>query len=937
MVLSRFCFLLTVISLGIIQPTLAQEKSMVGGAVADTANTPMTGATVVLMQASDSVLVEYALVDQHGRFLMKNVDAGDYLLKIAFMGYRSHYQPITADGKAVNLGTIVIEEDTKMLGAFTAVDEHVPILIKGDTIEYNADAFKTQPNAAVEDMLKQLPGVEVDENGNIKAQGEDVKKVLVEGKEFFGDDPTIATKNLPADALSRVQVFDKQSEMAEFTGVDDGQREKTINLILKEGKKSGYFGNAELGYGNDDRFQGKANINRFSKKMQLSFLGRANNVNQVGFSFDEYINMMGGIQSLINGSSSGNLMLNSDDMGGFIGGGPGNGYITSGMGGMNFNYDFSKKTDLQSSYFYSGIKNDISQFTDRQNFLNGDDYFSSEIENQTNSNGNHRLNAYLRHKFDTIQNLSFRVNAGYGSGKSNLESTSKTYDFNDLLENESVRDNSSVGSKLNLKSTLTYRRKFKKKGRFFATTLTFGLNDTKNDADLYATNSFYDDLLQPTTNIVDQRHDRDNSDISYQARFSYTEPLGKGHYLELNYANYNIAEALRYNVYNVLSYDPIIEEVNDALSNNYDRGYIYNKGGMNIRRVRKKSNLLLGAGVQQSVLNGEVLGNEVTINQSFVNVLPNLSWNYDISTGKRVSFDYYTNVREPSLQQLQPIVDNSNPLSLYVGNPDLQPEYNHEFYARFSSFTQFTFTSIFATFRGIYTTNKIINATSMDTMFVQTLQPVNVDNDVYLDGYFEFGRPMNFIKTRFTSRLNSTYSRGIFSTNGILDYANRYSNSLGLRFENKKKTIVDVGLGGKVTHNITKYDSGDFDDITYINQVYYLDFAVTIKKNWYFKTSYDYNIYGGSAGQSDQVVPIWKAALSRYFTATKRLEAKASVVDILNQNTGIDQRTELNYIQYSKTQTLGRYFMFSLTYALSKVGKKDKGNMIHISSGGDGR
>lgn len=264
------------------------------GQLVDPDNKGLPFATVVLLQGQDSVIAHYGVSDDQGGFKIKGVQKGDYIFQVTALGFESYYKPLELSTNK-DLGTVSIARKSEQLKAFEVAAERVPIAIKGDTVEYNAAAFQTRPNAAVEDLLRQLPGVEVDQNGNVKAQGEQVRKVLVDGKEFFGDDPKMATKNLPADAIDKVQVFDKKSEMAEFSGIDDGERNKTINLELKEDKKNGYFGKVTGGYGTDNRYAGKFNVNRFSKNTQFSALGMGNNTNEQGFSFEDYIGLMGGI------------------------------------------------------------------------------------------------------------------------------------------------------------------------------------------------------------------------------------------------------------------------------------------------------------------------------------------------------------------------------------------------------------------------------------------------------------------------------------------------------------------------------------------------------------------------------------------------------------------------------------------------------------------
>ena len=345
------------------------NKMNLNGTVSDSAGASLPGATVVLLQASDSIMSSFGITNKDGQFRLIGVETGEYVLQFSFLGYKTLNKPLTlkAGEKDRQLGSFTLQSAAQELGAVEITADHVPIKLKKDTIEYNADAFKTQPHSVVEDLLKQLPGVEVDKDGTIKAQGETVEKIYVDGKEFFADDPKLASKNLPADAIKKVQVFDEKSEFTQFSGIDDGERTKTINLALKEGRKKGIFGTVEGGYGTDDRFSGRVNLNRFDKKRQMSFLGMANNINEQGFSFRDYINFVGGIGALMNGGGGGRGGLP-------IGVGASDGFLTTGAGGVNFNQQFSKKTDWRSSYFINHVNQDYRKELERENILENGSY-----------------------------------------------------------------------------------------------------------------------------------------------------------------------------------------------------------------------------------------------------------------------------------------------------------------------------------------------------------------------------------------------------------------------------------------------------------------------------------------------------------------------------------------------------------------------------------
>jgi hypothetical protein len=382
------------------------QKISIKGQAADTTGNVLAGATVMLLNPKDSSLVNFGVTNLQGTFELKNIASTEYLLKITFVGYKTYSAMIVPplSGTEVELGTLKMQVAQTKLDE-VVVAERIPVVVKQDTIEFNARAFKTNKNANVEELLKKLPGVEVDNDGNVTAQGERVQRVTVDGKDFFGGrDPKLATKNLPADAVEKVQVHDRKSDQTLFSGIDDGQREKAINLELKEEKRHGAFGNVTAGYGTDNRYQAKASINRFDNGRQLSFLGMGNNINEQGFSMDEYMNFTGGSTQMMGGGGAVRLQFSTDNQNGvpMNFGNRANGIMRNYAGGLNFNTEFNKKTELNGSYFYNFLDHDKLQTTFRENFLQNGSFLYNESTQQNNNNTNQRVNLTLDHKIDSL-------------------------------------------------------------------------------------------------------------------------------------------------------------------------------------------------------------------------------------------------------------------------------------------------------------------------------------------------------------------------------------------------------------------------------------------------------------------------------------------------------------------------------------------------------
>lgn len=926
-------YLLTPVLIFATMYQLHAQKLEVTGSVLDSLSQPLPSATVVLLQAQDSILKHFAMADNRGLFSIKGVTPNEYVLQVSYLGYQPHYQRFSApDGQSsVDLGRIQLVAQSALLQEVVVKAEHNPVSMRRDTIEYNTAAFKTQPNAVVEDLLKKLPGVEVERDGTIKAQGERVQNVLVDGKEFFGKDPQIATKNLPADAVDKVQVYDKKSDMAEFTGIDDGQEEKTINLALKEDRKKGVFGQLRAGGGTQERFEGKANINRFSPSRQFSVLGLANNVNEAGFSFQDYLNFSGGLQNMMSGGKV-RLEIDGDNNAGIplnMSGGA-QGILTTYAGGINFNNEFNDKTELQTSYFFNQADQETDRESRRENFF-GDQVFSSSQNNLENSlNRNHRINLTLDHRLDSLQSLKFTGRFGFSDNDLVTSQSSRLFTANDQLNTDGERNYQSSGNGLNYNTSLLYRRRFSKKGRTFSTQLNLNRNDREGDGLLDSYNRFWTNGLIGRVDTILQNNLQNNDRRNYGADMTVTEPIGKKQYLIVDY-NYrrDLNEAQR-EVFDLpvdLIGSPLF---NSLLSNHYQSDYTYHRPGILYKLVGKNSNFSAGVDWQQSRLKGDLLIQEVTIDQSFSNLLPNMRWNYDFTSSSNVSVSYRTDLREPSVRELAPIVDNTDPLNIYEGNPDLRPAYDHNLEFHFFSFNAAELKNFMSFIQLRYTHDRIVNAQSIDENFVRTIQPVNVDSDYSLLADLSYSTPLRFIKSRINLSGNTEIGRGINFLNARENKTDRLTLGGNVRIENRFKEVVDISVGVKLSYNQLRYSlDSDFNQ-DYLNQMYFTDFGLKLPKSLFFKTDLEYNVYNGIGQGFDQALTLWNASLAKTIFKNQRGEIKVSARDILNQNRSITRRPQLNFIEEESVRNIGRYFLLSFTYQLSAAGEGGGGFVIKM-------
>ncbi|MBK7475458.1 MAG: TonB-dependent receptor [Haliscomenobacter sp.] len=927
---SILCTLL--FSLLIMGSAAAQNKTAaIKGKVLDTQDQPLPMATVMLLQAADSVLSTFGMTDEKGLFSLPKTTKGKYILQVSYLGFQNYQKnvEITGNEESIDAGTIKLEGQSELLSEVVVQGEANPLNIKKDTIEYNAVAFKTEPNAAAEELLKKLPGVEIDADGAVKAQGENVTRILVDGKEFFGRDPKAATRNLPADAIDKIQIFDKLSDQAEFSGVDDGNREKTINISLREDRRRGVFGTISAGGGTapdlpsseTGRYEGKLNINRFSQNQQFTILASANNVNQEAFSRDEYMGFTGGGGGGGSRGGAGGAMVvvrqGGGGGGGSVGGSTGFSNIYS--GGLNFNRSFSKNTDFQSSYSYLLQDRRTDQTSNKESFLNNSQSFFTDSENNSNRiNGRHMFNFRLDQKLDTAQNIRLSASATFSDADYNQLSSTINKNNEKILSSESYRDNTSNGKNFSLNSNLLYRKRFGKPGRNLSANLSLVAGNDDSDGYNNSFNNYYTGA-NPVFDTLNQNFLQNNRRLNYGARLSYVEPAGGYNFLEFTYDFQNNQNDFSQEVYDV--YGLVQPELNIELTNQYEVAFSYHQAGLNWRFAKEGLVASLGANYQQSLLDGTLLLSETQIKRDFSAFLPSFRARWEFGTSKFLNLDYRTNINAPSIQQLQPVADNSNPLYITEGNPDLKPEYSHSVNMRVGSFNQFSFTNLFAFVNFTYGKDRIRNAQTIDENFVTTTRPVNVDDDYRIFSNISYGTRIRPIKMSFNMDLGYSWNRGITFINAVSNWTTTSIPSTGIRLENYRKEIVDWSLGARLRYTHSTYDVASEQNRDFVNHTYTANVRVPMfKKKFNIASNLNYSLYNGISDDFSTDIPIWNAYMSLNFLKGDKGQLKVSVYDLLNKNQGVNIVNDLNYYLNERTLSLGRYFTVGFTYSLKSIG-----------------
>lgn len=889
----------------------------VSGIVQNKEGQGLPSATITLLDPKDSTLVTFGVSNPSGVFEIKNLREAELLLQVSYIGYETFAQKISkpGDSAVLSIGTIQIKEMTALLDEFT-VEAVAPVTIKKDTVEFNADSFKTLPNANVEDLLKRLPGVEIDSDGNIKAQGETVRRIMVDGKEFFGNDPKLATKNLLAEAIDKVQVYDRKSEQSQFTGIDDGQREKTINLQLKDSHKKGYFGTLQGGYGTDNRYGLRGNVNKFTDNQQLSFLGMSNNTNEQGFSIEDYINFQGGVQSFGGGGGMVRITV----------GGPGggqspiplnngqriNGIMNSHAFGANLNRDFNKNTQMRSSYFFNMIDHQIAQNTDRLNFFPSGDFNFNENSRQDNMNANHRLNLIIDHKIDSLNSFRSTTNGQFTQTDRVSNSITTNTDLEGNILNRGERSNITTGDSYQANSEFLYRHRFGKAGRTISANLNLGYNLSDFEGSLMAENEFFGN--NPSTEIIRQQNSQNNSALNYGTNISYTEPLGGRKYLELVYnfrQNHNKVDR------QVYDWEGETLVFNQALSNQFNSLYTFHRPGANISYNGGKYNLVAGVAMQATRLKGELLLFDEVVNNNFENILPSMRLNYSFSNTKNLMFNYQTSVTEPSIEQLQPVINNADPLNIYIGNPELKPAFVHSWRVNYNSFDMGRFINLFANAFVNYTENAIVNAQSINERQVRTITPVNVKNNLMANANINFGFPIKPLNSRLNIGPNLLYNQGMNLINEQEDIIK--INNLGgnIRYDYNWKEFVNVGLSANVSRQSTSYNFNPQQNQLFFNQNFNAELGLNFLKYYTLTGNFNYLIYKSKTTDFNESIPLLNVSFSRFVMKNRQGEIKLSGQNLLNQNVGVSQRADVNFIEQTVTNNLGRIIMLSFIYKLN--------------------
>ncbi len=896
----------------------SQTVTIEGTVMDSTLKKTLTSATVSLARSKDSSLMSFTRANEDGFFQIKNVEPGKYLLSVSYIGYQHLWLGIKVGATSkLSLGNIYLV-DASQMSSVTVTARRPPVVINGDSIEFNSENFKTVPNAVVEDMLKKMPGIEVDKAGAITVNGKSVTKVYVNGKEFFTGDPKMATKNLPADAVDKIQVYDRKSDQAMFTGIDDGNEETAINIKTKKDRKQSTFGKVNGSAGVPGRFDGQGNVNRINNDEQFSLIGTANNTNRQAFSNNDMSNFSGGGGG--GGRGGGGMIVNISGGGGGTDASSQGVANTYSLGGNYSNVLNDKKMDFNINSNASDIERNNISNSYTQNLTPGNLFNRSNYSNSTSRSQQVKLGMTIDNKVSETFSYKYTPSISTQHNTSDGISTSTTMLPDGTLTNATNTKSSSVTDAYNISNTLLLRKKFEKKGRTISSTITQGYNNSLSNSSQYTNQLFYTAGVKTKDSLLDQQNKRKGISESYSANIVYTEPLGKKSLLEVNtFLNKNIGTSSK-RVFDKDATNGLYDALNTRLTNEYNSEYTYSGAGMNYRLNQKKYNFSTGVSFQDAYLNGENTTASTKINHDFKDVLPNAMFVYNFSQTQNFRFQYRTSTNQPSLTQLQPVLDQSNINNQTIGNPDLKRSYTNNFNLSYFSSKILAQRNFFALINAQVIDNSIVNYDSVLPSRAILSKPVNVNGAYRVIGTMNYGFGIKKIYSRFNFGINGGINNNISYSNGLLNTTLVKSVGPSFTYTYSLDEVMDVNLTARHTYSNTNNALNAALNTNYLTRVYGADVTNYLPFEMVLNQSLNYTINEGRAAGYNTSVPIYNASISKFFMKNKRAELKISAFDILNKNVGVSRNVSQNQIVDQSYNVINQYFLIGFTYSLQKSG-----------------
>ena len=855
-------------------------------------NTTIPGATVAVLNPSDSSVIQGGVTDFDGNFEIKGLPKGTLIIQASFVGFQPFLDTISLE-ESTNLGNLLISEKTQVLGAIEVVAKPTATMQKGDTVQFSAKAYKTMPDASSSELIEKLPGITV-EDGKLQANGDDVQVILVDGKPFFGGDVNAALQNLPASVVASIQVFDKKSDKAQLSGFDDGQHQKTINIITKPDKKKGQFGKSTVGLGTNDTYHAGASINFFNDDRRITVTGLSNNVNTVNYTSDP--------NDLSDANRSGIIKTNSI--------------------GINFNDDWGKKIEFNGNYQFANRDNIEQQNRSRQ-YATSSDSGQIYIEDRSSELvvDEHRFNFKIQYK-DDYNTFLIRPGASMDFEDRSNSSVGETTEGNREINTTS---NSAGGNFKNYDffNNLYYGRKFDKKGRSITTRIQTGYHLNKDISSQYAENTYED---SDSTEVLDLLNEKDRTGISFETQVSYTEPINEHSIIELEYEYRDkIDDSDKLTYYPTESGD--YSEIDTTLSNTFDSKYNRQEFELGYQYNYGKLQLQLESEFQHAQLdNQQEFPKQADQNRVFKSVLPSARVNYRFSEDSRLEFRYLTWTDKPGIQDLQSVIDNSNPVQLRSGNPDLNQSYYHYGRLRFWSNNLDTERSIYASLQSRFASNLITSSTFIADEPTEVSDGIVLEKGsqfrlpINLNGYFDtqyymsYGHPLSLLKSNFRIRGGVNYVRRPGMINEAINYSNSHNYWLGLSLSSNISEKLDFNISTSSRYNVVE------NSIRPSLDTKYYVYTTRIKYRWVFfdgfvyRANLNHRLNTGLSEGYDNSLLLLNMSAGKKFLKNDLAEVSINVYDLLQQNNNAGRNVNELFIEDQQSTVLQRYFMVTFTY-----------------------
>jgi len=891
-------------------------QGTVSGTVRDKKDlSTLPGAGVVLIQASDTNQRRSTVTDMDGLFRITGVADGGYVLRVAYVGYITLERPVTVPGTTEGI-TLDLETSVTTLKEVEATAVMKRVEQKGDTTIFNANAYKVNPDATAEDLVTKMPGI-TNDNGTIKAHGEAVKRVLVDGEAFFGDDANIALKNLPAEVIDKVQVFDKLGDQAQFTGFDTGDREKTLNIVTKAGRNKGLFGRITAGYGTDDRYLASLSLNRFQGTQRFSLLAQSNNINQQNFSSQDLVGLSsgGGGRGGMRGGGAGSFLTGAQP-----------GISTTNSIGLNYSDKFGKRTKLSGNWFYNNQNTANNSESDRTTYLSDStSQRTLQSSGRKSVNHNHRVSFRLEHELDSLNSFVLSPRVGFQRNNSTSASGSSVTDDEGSALSSSSTDNASKRDGLDLGSDLLFRHRTRTKGRTFSARLTDNWTSQDGRSTLLSENSF---LLDSSATLLRQRSVTTSRSQRHALELNWTEPVGKSGQLQ-----FTATPGLQLSNSEKLTWDVVADQQDEAmntlLSNKADNDTRTLKGGISYRNKIDGWNLTAGLDGQGTWMNSEqTFPYPYTVHRDYKNLLPNATIAWRDTLGTRVRFSYRTSTSTPSISQLQTVTDNSDPLKLSTGNLELDQSWSHTLGVQFNKLDSAKTHPLFIMLNLTAQQDRISSVTyaprTDSTLADGTLlrggaqftRPENLDGYLSARGLVNYGFPWLDLGSNVNVNAGGSWERLPGAVNGTRSFNTNTNMNVGAVITTNIGKGIDARAGYTANFNTARSGLRPENDNAYYQGQLTAKVTLNGTLGWLVESEVNYNQYVGLGSAFDQDVLVWNGALGWKFLKNDAMEAKVTCYDILGRNASITRTVADTYIENTVTNMLRRYVLFTLGFNL---------------------